>query len=164
LAGACACWPERRREHVEEDLDRLVVDVVEGDEVGDIALLDDFLLGGLTAGHLDLEAVDVAGPLGGLLGCDELEGLAERVLDQQHAVVLGAVLDVEDAGLAAGLEPPGAREGAQDVGLEGGDLVHGQSIDSCARAHQCRGSSSDGPIRPVEARGPRDPRESDGWP
>ena len=72
----------------------------------------------------------------------------------------------------------------QDVGLEDRDLVHGQSIDTCASAHQCpesraalraitvfgTGSGQSAPDGATDVaeggrrRGPRDPRQPDRWP
>jgi hypothetical protein len=58
----------------------------------DVALLGDGLGHYLAGGHLQLEAVDVAGRLGRLRGVHQLELVPHRVLDQDNAVLRVAVL------------------------------------------------------------------------
>jgi hypothetical protein len=77
----------------DKEIDRSIVEVSDGDVPQLFSVFDNFLLRRPVGQHLDLEAIDVAGPLARLFWCDQLERGVEGVLDEQDAVLLGTVLD-----------------------------------------------------------------------
>ena len=78
---------------IDEEANLVVVAVADLHAAADDALFGDLLRLGLAGGNLDLEAIEVAGRLGRLVGVDQLELVADRMLDQDEAFLIVAIDD-----------------------------------------------------------------------